>query len=855
MNFKSKTKLHNDNKFYEPSTDDNFLKKKIRFENVACENNRNKVRRHRDKKIKLDIRKSSSLDNLTYSADEIKEFENCHNLSFQIDRDPQIIEFQSTNQNDNLINVPVNLDQEQSFNNNSKSSSNSEFNIFNEQNDQTEFSQADDVDENMTSFSELLYENSRITLTEFLISIYSLKVKHNLCDNVINDLLSIIKLSLPLENTCPKTMFKFENTILKDQKIDFYKHCKKCSYVSDPLALSNFKDVKTICVNCESPYADFACLDLKCQIVTILEDQKKFKQILKTKEECKKGTSIIESAIDGTIYNSFKKNFTEKEVMLSLNLNTDGCPLTNSRDFCVWPILGTILELEQKTREKFENVLLLGLWLNLEKPSYNIFFEKSIEKLIDLIKNPIYFKGYKIFIRCQSLIVDLPARAEALNTMQFNGYFGCSQCFHPGEYIRKYRLMTYPPLESKTKTFQDYSYLGNLSKLNGETLFGIRGISPFSKVMTIPDQVPFDYLHLVLQGHAKWLLRQYIDEKDSEYFLGNKLNEINHSLINIKYPHNFSRKFNRVDTKLKLKSAELKLFIFYVSVPVLFNFLPNKYWNLLCLYVFSIRTFYEPIYDRSRLERAKEMINIYHKVLDSYFSDKSYLYTIHAHLHLYDQGALGNMKKFVAGTSGYIGQMCRKMLFLKNLSSIFDEKKYNNRELYEKTEKILKRTAFSNDQLIDAKRKEIDESEMLLFNQSLDFQFIEKKVLTADRLFFQNRVFHSFFYKKKENSNSYTICFIESEEELYGEILNFYEIERKFFARVKTFVLKKNLETVESKFSNEFSDFLNINDFNFFYKIIEESQHIKLIDCSKILFKCLRINNFITKLSYDYEHD
>jgi hypothetical protein len=41
---------------------------------------------------------------------------------------------------------------------------------------------------------------------------------------------------------------------------------------------------------------------------------------------------------------------------------------------------------------------------------------------------------------------------------------------------------------------------------SGETVFGVKGPTHLSQFIELPLQVPFDYLHLVLQGHLKWLL-------------------------------------------------------------------------------------------------------------------------------------------------------------------------------------------------------------------------------------------------------------------------------------------------------------------------------------------------------------
>ena len=60
-------------------------------------------------------------------------------------------------------------------------------------------------------------------------------------------------------------------------------------------------------------------------------------------------------------------------------------------------------------------------------------------------------------------------------------------------------------------------------------------------------------------------------------------------------PHEFSRNFPEIKPiHTKYKAPELKIFLFYLSVPVLLDLLPKDMWSLLFIYVFAIRTFFEP---------------------------------------------------------------------------------------------------------------------------------------------------------------------------------------------------------------------------------------------------------------------
>ena len=134
-------------------------------------------------------------------------------------------------------------------------------------------------------------------------------------------------------------------------------------------------------------------------------------------------------------------------------------------------------------------------------------------------------------------------------------------------------------------------------------------------------------------------------------FKGNKTEHLNSILETIKVPHNINRKFPLFEKTTKWKSSELKLFILYLAVPLLLDVLPNSYWFLLCIYVYGVRTMYEPFNNKREIEVAKNMIQTYYELLDEFFGQYAYTYTIHAHTHLADQviqhGSLQANSQFV----------------------------------------------------------------------------------------------------------------------------------------------------------------------------------------------------------------
>ena len=105
----------------------------------------------------------------------------------------------------------------------------------------------------------------------------------------------------------------------------------------------------------------------------------------------------------------------------------------------------------------------------------------------------------------------------------------------------------------------------------------------------------------------------------------------------MKVPHFINRVFPVLDEYTKLKSSQLKIFIFYWSVPLLMNILPVSFWYHLCEYAFSVRCLYEPIGNKDDIESADEMINSYVRLAEDFYGEDVADYTLHAHLHLPNQ--------------------------------------------------------------------------------------------------------------------------------------------------------------------------------------------------------------------------
>ena len=125
------------------------------------------------------------------------------------------------------------------------------------------------------------------------------------------------------------------------------------------------------------------------------------------------------------------------------------------------------------------------------------------------------------------------------NIKKFNGYFGCPSCFHKGKHVDYVHIYDMEKIYSlKTNEhYKEYSQLAdilNKDKSKKDSVFGFFGTSPLDKLIKIPEKLPYDYMHLVLQGHAKYIYNKlFTDKQLDEIYLGKNIDTINNILKSI----------------------------------------------------------------------------------------------------------------------------------------------------------------------------------------------------------------------------------------------------------------------------------------------------------------------------------
>lgn len=228
---------------------------------------------------------------------------------------------------------------------------------------------------------------------------------------------------------------------------------------------------------------------------------------------------------DGNLYKEQEKDggILSNCHNLSLMFNTDGIPVFKSSKVSVWPIYFTINELPFQQRTLKENALFGGLWFGERKPLMLQFLKPVFENLKSLEDTGVDVEIDGKFINCKVVLLsatcDLPAKSMLVNSMQYNGAFGCWKCLQEGKTCKvgeKGHVRVFPykdckgPPRTKENAVRD-AMLAASATSRKKHVRGVKGPCWFSLLKHFDHVrgVGIDYMHGVLLGVQKLMLQSW----------------------------------------------------------------------------------------------------------------------------------------------------------------------------------------------------------------------------------------------------------------------------------------------------------------------------------------------------------
>ena len=583
---------------------------------------------------------------------------------------------------------------------------------------------------------------------------------------------------------------------------------------------------------------------------------------------------------------------------LGVIINTDGISIFKSSRVTVWPVYLQLANLPPLLRFRRDNIITCGLWVGQTKPNMDILLPPILQNIDYLNALGMPFQtpeGTDVVVRVALLfgVFDLIAKAQVLNMKQFNGSYGCATCLHPG--VRVFHgTQVYPPGEFPLRTEEGIHRAFEEGQQSGEIIEGIKGISPLKPHLNLVDDVPNDYMHCVLEGVVRWLLKAWTEPKHHKkpFSIRKFLDVLDQSLLKQRPPHELSRSPRSIKFHLSYwKASELRTWLLFYSLPLLLHVLPPLYFHHFSLLVCSMHLLLQTRLSVVQTRAAEEMLQDFCSFLPELYGLSGCTMNAHCLIHLpyfvrkwgplwthsafpfeSMNGALTNMVHSTRKIAEQLSFSLDVKLSLqeiyvhleeKDTDKLLDYLKYTSNNQSKKIVKLKHGYALSTVAEYDLAPVEYDGARKLSNLASTRIKIFHK-------LLYNGIILHSTIADEGTKRNSSYCCYrdVNTNEECFGEIQKFGECSSlgtiafiKKIHKTQSNILKKSGKPCRQLLDTH-AEISLISQF-----IIEVNPHhdgaIQCIPIPSIVSNCILIeptiqsstsNMYIVKIPNNYEH-
>ena len=687
------------------------------------------------------------------------------------------------------------------------------------------------TDTQIESESEkLIYPNARITNATSMLLIMTFAVTHKLSGEALKDLLTLIDMHCLIPHALIQSLYKFKKYFdMLKHPINKHHYCPSCCMPIDTQCSNcpNASCEKTFASNDKPFFIEIPIADQ----LKVLFNRKGFYSDLRHRFERQKGNvSSIEDIYDGARYQSYMQSgeFLSQQHNISFIWNTDGIPVFKSSKYCIWPLYFAISELPPHKRWCSDNVILAGLWFGLSKPAMLTFLKPFLEGMSKLHSGiELYSPDIMGNFYCRAMLLcgtcDLPAKAMVYNMIQFNGNYGCSHCLQSGKTFKvgqRGSIHIYPYIQDNPtgpmRTSEQLLQYSKEAVESGKPVFGVKGPCWFSVVPNyqVIESNVVDYMHCVLLGVTKMLLKLWFDTENSGelWYCGTKVHIADSKLLQIRPPLNITRTPRSIQQHRSYwKASEYRAWLLFYSVPVMLDILPQDYLVHYMLLVEAIYLLLKNTIYPAELSKAELLVQHFCFKLQYYYGERYMSANVHHLLHLpkivCDFGPLycyscfayeslnGKLLKYIKGTQHVESQILETVCIKQSLPYIAEThlvtgskeeqfyhhmtstKHISDREVHicgnHRSLGLINQTSALSDP--------IHQRALLGVTKSTHLGIFSRAAIGSC-------VFHSIQHTQAKKRNNYTVAYHHNDEPYSGEIMYFVTDYTSIFAVLAPFV-------------------------------------------------------------------
>uniref|UniRef100_A0A1X7UEC1 Uncharacterized protein n=1 Tax=Amphimedon queenslandica TaxID=400682 RepID=A0A1X7UEC1_AMPQE len=452
-----------------------------------------------------------------------------------------------------------------------------------------------------------------------------------------------------------------------------------------------------------------------------------------------------------------------------------------------------------------DNLIVAALWFGPNKPNMKTLLQPIVENIASISNNGIRIPGSAVCIRAKLVmaVFDLPARAAATNTKQFNGEYGCTYCLDKGRIVNRAHI--YPPDDNhklrESKQMKEWAVKAEMLNVS---VYGIKGTSVLSDVLEIPVCIPIDYMHSLFEGVFKQLMKLWFGSSyhSEPYSLRRHIKTIDKLVSKVKPPNEIQRLPHSINNLSFFKASEYRAWVLYYAFPIVSVFLPTEYSQHLVLLISAIHILLSDHIKKSNLQIAHKMLSTFYREAGNIYSSNIYTAYMHSLEHMagivdiwgpmwaYSLFGFENLNGYLSCTFHGTRKILLRMSFNIQLTQSLPVKlhqlsQFESSETKAYIENLLSTKSntmhiVEDDCYIIGKTslQSLTSDEMQLITQN-GFSLSSHEVQCFDRILKSGLVYCSNKYlRSKTRINTYCSFILPSGGTGYGEIRKFFSLQQ-----------------------------------------------------------------------------
>ena len=396
-------------------------------------------------------------------------------------------------------------------------------------------------------------------------------------------------------------------------------------------------------------------------------------------------------SMQGGLYYHFgvKEEVTRNVKMLALNggelqlqFNIDGLPLYRSSPVDLWPILCRVI-----IGDSYSKVFPVAIFCGKSKPkSVDEYMNQFVQEVFELTVNGLELKGTVFSVSIHSFVCDAPARQYLKKIIAHSGFHSCERCVIRGESGPKF-VETSCTLRDNT-SFRAHLYDYHQKEGSPSPLIEL----PIDMIA----QFPLDYMHLVLLGVVKRILRLWLGTTDfkvttfsSNFRLNAKQNDKKIrervTLCSDNITSEFQRRPRQMDENKYFKAHEFRTLLCY-TIPFIFYgvFNNEQVYSHFLILVVSFRVMLGSKPTPNLVQYVRDLLRRFVVQVQELYGTTHMTYSVHGLLHVPDDyeryGVLDRISAFpfesyMQKLKGYVsrpGQELQQIVKRKHEQSLLE---------------------------------------------------------------------------------------------------------------------------------------------------------------------------------------